>query len=233
MSSRPLSPVGAAKARGADSEDRFGLLISIQPRFANAILEGTKTVELRRKPPRDQPDVVLIYGSGTAGAVLGAAQLEKVHVATPETIWKQFGDVAGVSRAEFDNYFEGSESAAALELTNVRRSDGDVSLTRLREFGLEPPQSWRYVERRTALQLLDALGLAPVESRVRRRRPLSWAPALPIALADVGLLEQTTTLNRPLMRLIDSIRCVGLAGVGAREASILGRHRSAPKPELD
>ncbi|MEO5663105.1 MAG: ASCH domain-containing protein [Nocardioides sp.] len=170
--------------------------MSIQPRFANAILAGTKTVELRRKPPRDQPDVVIIYGSGAAKAVLGVAQLKEIHTSSPEDIWKRFGDTAGVSRAEFNVYFEGSETASALELTNARRSGADVPLSALREFGLEPPQSWRYVERQTANRLLDALGLPSTERRVRSRRSLPWAVISPIGLSDLGLVEATTKLNR-------------------------------------
>lgn len=231
--SSPLHPTGPDQEASVSNEVRFGLLISVQPRFANAILEGTKTVELRRKPPRDQPDVVIIYGSGAAKAVVGVAQLKEVHTSTPNDIWKKFGATAGVTRAEFNEYFEGSETASALELTHPRRSSDDVPLSRLREFGLEPPQSWRYVERQIATQLLDALGLPSAERRVRRRPSLSWAVTLPIALADLGLVEATAQLNRPPLRLVDSVRCVNLGGVGACLAARRGRRRSAPRPDLD
>lgn len=231
--SNPLHPSGPDQQADSSTDDRFGLLMSIQPRFANAILEGTKTVELRRKPPRDQPDVVIIYGSGAAKAVLGVAQLKEIHTSTPDDIWKKFGATAGVTRAEFSEYFAGSETASALELTHPRRSGDDVPLSRLRDLGLEPPQSWRYIERQIATQLLDALGLPSAERRVRRRRSLSGVLALPIALADLGHVETTTILNRPLLRLVDSVRCVGLGGIGAREAAMRGRRRSAPPPDLD
>ncbi|WP_156384392.1 ASCH domain-containing protein [Marmoricola sp. Leaf446] len=221
------STTGHGREAGASTDERFGLLISIQPRFANAILQGTKTVELRRKPPRDQPDVVIIYGSGTARAVLGVAQLSEVHTSTPGDIWERFGATAGIARAEFDEYFEGSETASALELTHPRRSGDEVPLSQLRQFGLEPPQSWRYVERQTAIRLLDALGLPSAERRVHSRRSLSWALTLPTALVDMELVEATTRLNRPLVRIIESVRCAGLAGFGARSGAMRGRRRSA------
>ena len=229
--SRPVPPGGHDHEAGASTDERFGLLMSIQPRFANAILDGTKTVELRRKPPRDQPDVVIIYGSGTAKSVLGVAQLKQVHISTPDEIWKRFGATAGVTQAEFNEYFEGSETASALELTHPRRSGDDVPLSRLRELGLEPPQSWRYLEREIATQLLNALGLPSAERRPLRRRSPSLT--LPVALADLGLVEATTKLNQPLLRLVDSIRCVGFGGARAREAAMRGRRRSAPRPGLE
>lgn len=226
-----MPPGGYDHEAGASTDERFGLLMSIQPRFANAILEGRKTVELRRKPPRDQPDVVILYGSGTAKSVLGVAQLKEVHISTPDDIWTKFGATAGVSQAEFNEYFEGSETASALELTHPRRGGDDVPLSRLRELGLEPPQSWRYLEREIATQLLDALGLPSAERRLRRRRSLSLT--LPTALTDLGLVEATTRLNQPLLRLVHSVRCVGFGGVGGREAAMRGRRRSAPRPGLD
>lgn len=229
--SGPISPAGHPHEAAASTDERFGLLMSIQPRFADAILDGTKTVELRRRPPRDHPGVVIIYGSGAAKAVLGVAQLKEVHTSTPDDIWKKFGSTAGVTRAEFNEYFEGSETASALELTHPHRSGDDVPLSRLRELGLEPPQSWRYVEREVATQLLDALGLRSASRRLRRRKSL-WSLNLPTALADLGLVEATTRLNRPLLRLVDSIRCVGRGELGAREAALIGRRRLPFPPDF-
>ncbi|WP_435769662.1 ASCH domain-containing protein [Nocardioides sp. SYSU DS0651] len=229
----PRRPAGNDHNAGGSDDERFGLLLSIQPRFAKAILDGTKTVELRRKPPRDQPDFVIIYGSGAAKAVLGVAQLKEVHTSTPDDIWKKFGGTSGVTRAEFNEYFKGSETASALELTHPRRSGEEVSLSRLREFGLEPPQSWRYVERQIAGQLLDALGLSSTERRLPRRRSMSWSLNVPIAFRDLGLGEATTKRSRPLLRLADTVRCLSLGGVGAGEAGMRGRRRSAPRPDLD
>jgi predicted transcriptional regulator len=216
------------------SDERFALLMSIQPRFAEAILAGTKTVELRRKPPRDVPDVVIIYGSGAARAVLGAAQLKAVHTSTPDDIWERFGHMAGVTRTEFDHYFAASDTASALEMTDPRRSAQEISLSRLRELGLEPPQSWRYVERQIATVLLDGLGLHRVERRIRRRDSLSRMRARPIALADLGLVEATTRLDRPLLHLVNAVRCMGLGSVRLREAiTIRGSRSSAPSADLD
>lgn len=194
----PRPPAGKDHNAGGSDDERFGLLLSIQPRFAKAILDGTKTVELRRKPPRDQPDFVIIYGSGAAKAILGVAQLKEVHTSTPDDIWKKFGGTSGVTRVEFDEYFKGSATASALELTHPRRSGAEVSLSRLREIGLEPPQSWRYVERQIAAQLLDALGLPSTEDRLPRHRSLSWSLNVPIAFPDLGLVDATTKRSRAL-----------------------------------
>lgn len=204
---RTLPPAARTEPQSESSDvERFGLLMSIQPRFANAILEGTKTVELRRKPPRDQPEIIIIYGSGASKSVLGVAQLKEVHTSTPDDIWKTFGAVAGVTRVEFNEYFAGSKTASALELINPRRSGHYLPLTRLRELGLEPPQSWRYVGRQTAMLLLAALDL-PSDREVRERTPRSWVVALSTALSQCGSVEGRANSNWALLRLIDSVCC--------------------------
>lgn len=136
----------AASQTNTFEPGRAGLLISIQSRYADAILSGTKTVELRRRPPRSHPPVAVIYGSGVDRSVLGTASIEAIHTGTPAEIWEAFSAVAGVTRDEFDAYFADSDDASALELAAPRRAAEALPLDELRAMGLEPPQSWRYVD---------------------------------------------------------------------------------------
>lgn len=186
---RPSASKGIPEAPSS----RFGLLISIQPRFAEAILEGTKTVELRRRPPRDRPDVVIIYSSGTSRSVVGVAQLRGVHTSSPAEIWRRFGRRAGVSRTEFDEYFAGSDSASAIQLRRPERAEVSMPLESLREYGLEPPQSWRYLDEGSVAAIVTALTSRSVGPRLssRGRRTgcqvasslvdLAWAGLSPVA----------------------------------------------------
>src|SRR5690349_10118076 len=128
------------------SAGRGALLLSLHPRYAEAILSGVKTVELRRRAPKSLPRVAVIYGSGTARSVLGVARLTGSYSGTPTEVWHRFGDRVGVSKREFDAYFLGAAQASGLELDHPRRAVTPLSLDGLRELGLEPPQSWRYLD---------------------------------------------------------------------------------------
>lgn len=122
------------------------LLISIQPRFANAILDGTKTIELRRTMPTLPPAALaLIYASSPTKAVLGWATVDEVMRESPSALWRHHKDSTGVSSDEFTAYFAGRSAAFGLQLSAVRRADAALSLSALRAHGLEPPQSWRYI----------------------------------------------------------------------------------------
>jgi predicted transcriptional regulator len=142
------------------------LLISIQPRFAMAILDGTKTIELRRTMPTlSTPARALIYASSPAKALVGWATIDDVLRATPEELWRTQKESTGVTAAEFDEYFEGREYAFGYRLTNVQRADFPISLATLREHTLEPPQSWRYVPAALAESLCQVM-VAPSVSGI-------------------------------------------------------------------
>lgn len=138
-------PRAAADAREEVLEER-ALFISVKPKYANAILRGTKTVELRRTRP-NLPDgsLVILYSSTPTRAVVGWARLVGVRVGTPVQIWDQYGTEAAIDEPEYDAYFDGTDQAFALELDDVVAAFQPIPLDVIRSIGIQPPQSWRYV----------------------------------------------------------------------------------------
>lgn len=125
------------------------LFLSLKPRFAEAIVSGEKTIELRRRPPQiDTPTEALIYASSPTKELIGACWVDDVVAMAPWTLWRTFGPVAGVTRHEFLRYFEGCKTAHGLLLSRPRRLPAAVGLLEMRRTlgGFQPPQSFRYVE---------------------------------------------------------------------------------------
>lgn len=135
------------------------VLISIRSKFVRAILDGTKTFELRRKVPRHAAGLdVIVYSSGGDKAIMARARVSQVATGTPESIWSQYAVHLGVTRQEFDEYFLGTEVAHALKLEDVTASRRPVPLTELRaDHGLEPPQSWRYLQADSYARLMASV----------------------------------------------------------------------------
>lgn len=127
---------------------RKTLLISIKPRFAKMIFSGTKTVELRRKEPKvTSGDMILVYVSSPVMELTGSCQVEIVETDTPARLWPRISTKAGVSKAEFDAYFEGSEQAVAIHVHRPKTFKKPVGLDSLRDdHSLMPPQSFRYLD---------------------------------------------------------------------------------------
>ena len=139
------------------------LFLSLRPEYAELLLGGQKTVELRRIRPRAPiGTVVLLYASSPQRELVVACTVAAIGQATPDQIWKLHGSKTGICRTDFRTYFNGTSQAVAITVTNPRRFDHPISLPRLRSewINFQPPQSFRYVSYLDALRLLD--GQAPL-----------------------------------------------------------------------
>ncbi len=124
------------------------LLLSVKPRYAERIVEGTKTVELRRVRPRVAPDQrVLIYSSSPRMELVATGFVVRVEAAAPSRMWSRVKDVAGITRSEYRRYFDGAGHAVAIWLRDVQPLETPVALHELRQRwpGFRPPQSYCYV----------------------------------------------------------------------------------------
>lgn len=155
---RTRKPKTATSSAGAeDPSDERALFISVKPQYADAILEGRKTVELRRTRP-NLPDgsLVILYSSTPTRAVVGWAQLIGVREGTPLEIWDEYGHAAAIDEPDYDIYFDGAEQAFALELDDVVTATQQVPLSVIRSIGIQPPQSWRYVPADVTTQIQES-----------------------------------------------------------------------------
>jgi predicted transcriptional regulator len=123
-----------------------------------AILEGTKTIELRRTRMHTRVGTLMIlYSSSPTRSVLATAVLDQITEASPAELWPAVRHDAGVTEAEFDEYFRGARRAFALYLRDVIPLATPTPLHEIRaQAGLEPPQSFRYVTQTQAVALTSA-----------------------------------------------------------------------------
>ena len=137
-------------------QDRM-IVLSLKPRFAEAILAGTKTVELRRTTPKiEVPTRALLYASTPVRALLGTCIITSVNSAPLSDLWREFGSRADLPYHEFKRYFEGVEVGTALELAHQRLFSRMVPLQdmRTKPSRFRPPQSFAYVDSKTGDRLL-------------------------------------------------------------------------------
>lgn len=125
------------------------VLVSLRPRFAELILSGSKTTEVRRGSSRICPGTVaLVYASTPRKALVGAVQIEEVHTHAPSTVWRRWGPTTGLRRREYDDYVDGCRQVTALLLGEPCEFPNPVGLDdlRLRSASFVAPQSYRFVE---------------------------------------------------------------------------------------
>ena len=134
--------------RVAPMTSRDDILISLKPQHADHIFGGEKSVELRKRLPKIASGTrIWIYATLPVAAIRGYALLTQIESRSPRTIWRDWGDQTGISKKEFDAYFEDCRIAHALVLKNIMVMSRALPLARIREMvrGFHPPQFYFYL----------------------------------------------------------------------------------------
>lgn len=120
-------------------------LLSIRPEFAEAILEGRKTYELRRRLfARDDVERIVLYASRPTQRVVGEFSVDRILRLEPRKLWAATSRGSDVPREFFDAYFEGRTIGFAMRVGTTRRYRQARTLKE--SCGLtRPPQSFCYL----------------------------------------------------------------------------------------
>ena len=134
------------------------VVLSIKPQYSTKIMEGEKTVELRRRFPLSAPKgaIAYIYSTTPVMAIVGTAEISEIYKLPINTIWKTYKKSAFIEKSTFQKYFHGLEEGFAIELANVKSLPRQLSLNELRNrFGFIPPQSFLYAKPELRKAVLD------------------------------------------------------------------------------
>ena len=127
------------------------LLISIKPQYAKKIFKGEKTIELRKSAPKkvSKGSYMLIYVTAPVKELWGICKIENIIKDNPELLWENFGEKTGISKQEFNNYYEDYTNAFGIELKEIKNLlDRSIDLDCLKTMipGFMPPQTYRYIK---------------------------------------------------------------------------------------
>lgn len=132
--------------------DANDILISVKGNFAESIVVGTKTVEIRRRAPRLLRGTrVWLYSKSPIAEVVAICVLREIDTAPCEQIWQRYADKMDIARDYFLSYLWGASTASALILSDVQELESPVSLNELRliEAGFHPPQFYMRLEQKS------------------------------------------------------------------------------------
>ncbi|WP_338311154.1 hypothetical protein [Bradyrhizobium sp. TM239] len=149
--------------------DANEILISLKPRHAESIFGGTKTVELRKRRLNVEPGCrIWIYATIPTAAIRGYARLDRIEAAPPSQLWKKLGSKTGVSREEFETYFQGCKVAYGLVLADVMEMEAPLPLARIRETidDFHPPQFYCHLNGARRSMRLSRRKYRPIEKQM-------------------------------------------------------------------
>lgn len=125
------------------------IVLSLKPKWAEAILSGSKTVEIRRRfPLADECNVrTLIYTSSPTKSLTGEAVIEKIAKFTIDEIWSLYGPSTMVSRQLLDEYLGDLGHGTLLFLRDAKPLRNSIPLDQLRQrHKFTAPQSFAYAK---------------------------------------------------------------------------------------
>ncbi|MXX92969.1 MAG: ASCH domain-containing protein [Chloroflexi bacterium] len=124
------------------------LVLSVKPKFAEAIVDGRKTIEIRRQKPNVKPGTLgFVYSSSPTQAVVGSFRVDRVFSTTPEELWVEAEAHAEISKRDFDDYFAGVGIGHGIIVSCGKRFQKPIKLSQLRLVwpGWKPPRSFGYL----------------------------------------------------------------------------------------
>lgn len=133
------------------------VLLSLRPVYIDAMIDGSKSVEIRRNRLRAQPgSPALLYASSPRRALVATAMISDVTEGDPTRLWEEYGPRTALTKECFDEYLRGARNPTAISLESIRVLDRDVELDRLRQIvpGFHPPQTWHLLRPAIATSLI-------------------------------------------------------------------------------
>src|SRR5262245_54229114 len=127
-------------SRLASAED---ILISLHRKYVQRMLDGKKSIELRRRAVHVARGTrVWIYSKSPYAVVEAFAVVDRVIRARPQELWNQYKDRVGISKSDFESYFLHVTVGCALVLRDIERLPHSVSLSEIRDHvsSFQPPQ---------------------------------------------------------------------------------------------
>jgi predicted transcriptional regulator len=133
-------------------------LISIHPKYAQAIIHGHKRVEFRKGRFARAVSHVVIYATAPVSKVVGLFVVRGIHQSSVGQLWRSYRTCGGILRRAFFSYYYEKTTGVAIEIGNVHKFSRPLPLSRFSDV-LSPPQNYIYIERdrlRRALWRVDS-----------------------------------------------------------------------------
>lgn|SRR5690554_4067279 len=126
-------------------------ILSIKPVYAEAILDGVKTVEFRKKVFKKNVERIYIYSSSPTKMIVGYFTFSDIVEDTPENLWKTFYKVGGIKKADFFDYYKEAEKGFGIVIKEVVKFKNEIDPIEFIE-NFTAPQSYIYLDKRNSVK---------------------------------------------------------------------------------
>jgi predicted transcriptional regulator len=121
------------------------VLLAIKPEFAEKIFNGTKQVEYRKIIFKSEKITrIVVYASSPIQKIIGEFEIDEVLTGSPEHLWYETSEHAGISKVYFDRYFANKSNGYAIRIKSYQKYRHPLCL-QLDYKIAQPPQSFQYI----------------------------------------------------------------------------------------
>lgn len=119
-------------------------IFAIKPKYVEKIFSGEKRFEFRTTVCKQQINKMIIYETSPVSKIMGEVSVSKILKDTPENIWQNTKEYAGIDYDSFMNYFKDRKFAFAYVLENPIKYENPKFLS---EYNIKAvPQSFIYLK---------------------------------------------------------------------------------------
>lgn len=120
--------------------------MSIKPCFCDSIFKGLKLYEYRKKVfSRTDVDKAYIYASKPISKIVGYFTIKQIIDDTPSNVWNMTHESGGISKKQFQEYFQGHSVAHAIKIDEVVKINPINPKEVIK--GFTAPQNYCYLEK--------------------------------------------------------------------------------------
>ena len=121
-------------------------IISIRPNFCKHIFDGQKRFEYRKRVFKcSDVDKLYIYASKPISRIVGYFTIKRIIEDAPLSIWDMTHEHGGISKKQFQEYFQGHSVAHAIEIDEVVKINPINPKEVIKSF--TAPQNYCYLEK--------------------------------------------------------------------------------------
>lgn len=117
--------------------------MSIKPQFAEAIANGKKRYEYRRRIFARRVDTIVVYATRPVGLAIGEFDVRDVLCEDLDALWSATSVHGGIDEEYFRTYFIGKKKGYAIMIGKFRKYSKPYRIESV--LGVRPPQSFLYI----------------------------------------------------------------------------------------
>lgn len=87
--------------------EHHSVLMSIKPKYADAISRGEKLIEFRKQPIASTAKKIYVYSSYPVKRIIGFFEVENIVSESPSLLWQKYAPIGCIDKESFFDYFNG------------------------------------------------------------------------------------------------------------------------------